>query len=182
MTEVATTSVSDKDTKEKDRLEKERLEKEEREKWEKEPALDAFGQVRKVEIKEVAGRSLSDSSTWIVEEVIYLGPGGPVAVPCTRGEQKAEYGDLIVRTLIPGATPEEDITVIDLVPHEVVPDEEDPPVVLNAEYQKFQEDKAKKIQERRVKVQGGKDMLPEASVKPRPTQLPAQGNPAPKRN
>jgi hypothetical protein len=175
MTEV-TTTVNDKDAKEKADFEK--AEKEAREKWEKEPAQGDFGRIKRVEVK-----SLSDSSTWIVEEHIYLGPGGPVAVPCTRGEQKAEYGDLIVRTLIPGATPEEDITIVDLVPHEVVPDEEEPPVVLNSEYQKFLVDKDKAIRERRARVQGGKDMLPEASAKPRPTQLPAPtGNPVPKRN
>jgi hypothetical protein len=181
MTEVAEVTGVDLTKQEKAEKEaREKAEKEAREKWEKEPAQSDFGLIKKVELK-----SLSDSSTWIVEEIVYQGPGGPVAVPCTRGEQKAEYGDLIVRTLIPGPTPEEDITIIDLVPHEVIPDEEPVTAISNKDYQKFLEDKAKKIKEIRAKVQGGKDMLPEhkpaPSLPPRPTQLPATGNPAPKR-
>ena len=182
MTEAVAISAKDLEKEEKDRLEKE--EKDRREAWEKEPARGDYGSIVKAEVK-----SLSDSSTWIVEEHVYLGPGGPVAVPCTRGEQKAEYGDLIVRTLIPGATPEEDITIIDLVPHEVIPDEEPPVALSNATYQKFLDDKNKAIASRRakpdqslppVKPSRPDQGLPGGSTPGRPTQLPA-GNPAPKR-
>jgi len=188
MTEAIATVGQEKTTKDVEKEERERqekVEKERREAWEKEPARGDYGLIKKVEVK-----SLSDSSTWIVEEHVYQGPGGPVAVPCTRGEQKAEYGDLIVRTLIPGATPEEDITIIDLVPHEVIPDEEAPVGLTNQAYQKFLDDKYKAIASRRAKPDNTLPTppkparpdqgLPGGSTPGRPSQLPAP-NPAPKR-
>jgi hypothetical protein len=162
------------EAKKREEAEKKR-EKEAREKWEKEPAQGPYGRIVK------AGKEGEN----FTEQGVYAGPGGPVAVPCSRGEQKAENGDKIVKTTIFGATPEEDVEIIYVIPVEVVglgsgTDTEEPPVT-NLEYNKFKEDVDKKRREKRVKIQGGEDMLPETPSKPRPTQLPATGNPAPKR-
>jgi len=83
---------------------------------------------------------------------VYVGVG-PLLVPCTNGEQKAESGDVTVQILVDNPDPELDQECLIVLPEAVaealfgVP----PAPLTVADWDKFQKDRSKRLQEKQKK-------------------------------
>lgn len=120
---------------------REKAEKEAREKWEKEPARGKHSGGKVTKGTFGGAESLTE---------VYVGLG-PLAVPCTRGEQKALSGDKIVTVWIDRPEPEDDIEHLFIVPG-VPGAKDDKPGMSNAEYLTFQATREARLEKKSRKA------------------------------